>query len=278
MPIHFSQMIRLCGLHILTALLVVVAIAPNMVGAKPRLAIVNLVPRMLPVEPGAGLPKGMPDRLRKPKEFEFVDAKLTRILIEEWARSSLLEQNKRGEKLGRRHNVQILVAGKVHAINYRGWVVSFVVLNGKPEASGGPKSAASPSEFFMILQEDDLSVGPVLADLARIFGFQSTLAANVDRTPVCEDALTGEEAGKLLAGRTLVFLDKLLVIIRKNGVREESDEQYLGERGNWWTEGNEICEHKPTMEYPTCRCLEMDIGAHHKFVWDSGAIQYVNIH
>ena len=249
-----------------------------MAGAKPRLAILNFVPRMLPVEPGAGLPKGLPDRLRKTEEFEFVDANLSRILIGEWARSSLLMQKNRGEMLGRRHNVQFLLAGKVHAINYRGWVVSFVVLNGKAEASGRPKSAASPSEFFMILQEDDSKVGPVLADLARNFGFRGTLAANADRTPACEDALTGAEARKLLAGRTLVLLDKLLVIIHREGVVEVSDEQYLGERGNWWTEGNEICGHKPTMDYPTCRCLEIDIGAHHNFIWDSGAIQYVHIH
>ena len=242
---------------------------------KPRLAILNLVPRVVPIEKKTGLPKGLPGKFRKMSEFDMADSVLTQKLIEEWARSATASQQKRGRKLGRLYDVQMMVAGKVHAIKQRKWVVSFVQLNAPPDAPGKEKSVASKSEFYSILDERDPVVGPVLADLAGVFGFRKSLASKGRQKRLCEDAITEDEVKALVVDKTLVVLEQFYIRFRADGVWEaSSDPDDLNERGKWWMEGKRLCETVPRVDKAPCRCLKKDKSGEYSFVWEGGAVQY----
>lgn len=244
-------------------------------GNKPRLAILNLVPRVVPIDKKTGLPRGLPDKFREISEFEIVDSVLTEKLIEEWSRAGSMSQQKRGKKLGRLYDVQWMVAGKVHAIKKRKWVVSFVKLNAPPEAPGKEKSVASKSEFYSILDERDPVVGPVLADLAGIFGFRKSLASKGRQKRLCEDAIKEDEVKALLVGKTLVVLEQFYIRFRADGVWEAStDPDDLDERGKWWMEGKRLCETVPRVDKAPCRCLKKDKSGEYKFVWEGGSEQH----
>ena len=248
---------------------------PAAAHAKPRLAILNLVPRVSSIDPATDLPRDLPAEYRDISEFDIADTTLTQKLIEEWSRARILPQHKRGQKLGRLYDVQFMVAGKVHAIKQRKWVVSFVILHGPQDASGREKTVADPSDFYSILNEDDPAVGPVIADLAGVFGFRKSLAGKGREKRVCEDALSGEEAKSVLQGKTLVLLEQFYMRFREDGVWETSKEAAnLDERGKWWVEGKRICGSVRGVQKPACRCLKREKDGRYKFVWNGGAAQY----
>ncbi len=248
---------------------------PAAAHAKPRLAILNLVPRVSSIDPATDLPRGLPAEYRDISEFDIADTTLTQELIEEWARARILPAHKRGEKLSRLYDVQFLVAGKVHAIKQRKWVVSFVILHGPQALSGREKTVADPSDFYSILDENDPTLGPVIGDLAGVFGFRKSLAGKGRQKRVCEDALSGEEAKSALQGKTLVLLEQFYMRFREDGVWETSKEaDDLNERGKWWMEGKRICESVPGVQKPACRCLIREKNGRYKFVWGGGAAQY----
>ena len=241
---------------------------------KPRMAILNLVPRVVPIDPKTGLPRGLPKTYRNIDEFEIADRILTEKLIEEWSRAATVSQQKRGKKLGRLYDVQLMVAGKVHAIKKKKWIISFVQLNAPPEAPGREKSVASKSEFYSILDENDPVIGPVLADLAGVFGFRKSLYTKGRRKRLCEDAIAEEDVKSLLVDKTLVVLEQFYVRFRADGVWETStDPDDLDERGKWWMEGKRLCETVPNVQKPPCRCLKQNEDGGYRFVWEGGSEQ-----
>lgn len=241
---------------------------------KPRMAILNLVPRVVPIDPKTGLPKGLPKTYRKMDEFAIADRVLTEKLIEEWSRAATISQQKRGKKLGRLYDVQLMVAGKVHAIKKQKWVVSFVQLNAPPEAPGREKTVASKSEFYSILDENDPVVGPVLAELAGVFGFRKSLSTKGRRKRLCEDAIAEDVVKSILVDKTLVVLEQFYVRFRADGVWEAStDPDDLDERGKWWMEGKRLCETVPNVQKPPCRCLMQNKDGGYKFIWEGGSEQ-----
>lgn len=278
-----AAMNRLKCYWICAALLAAVLINPARAMAqtsedKPRMTILNLVPQVTPIDSGTGMPMGLPSEFRKVGEFEITGRHFTGRIIKEWVRAGPVAQRKRAEKLGRIYDVQLMVSGRVHAIQKQKWVVSFVKLN-VPPTPGKPTNVNSESEFFTILDESDPGVRLVLLEHSSAFGYRETLAGNIRKRRVCEDAIPGDKAKSLLTNKVLVILEQFYVKFGSNGTWESSSNPFtLSERGKWWMEGKRLCETVPNVKKPPCRCLKKNFKGGYRFVWEGGSEQQFRFH
>lgn len=153
---------------------------------KPRLAVLNFATRGS-VEEADAIAEELRGAFVKSGKYTVVDRTQTEQILKEWeTQQSGLTDDQKAIKIGKLHNVKLIVTGKLNKFASGGWQVSAVMLDAQTGVTLKSERVRHRGDFFTLLDQKVTGLAMVLA------GLESPSKADQHRQPTQQAAIRAE--------------------------------------------------------------------------------------
>jgi hypothetical protein len=245
---------------------------------KPKLAVLNIESSNTQPEATGRISENLPNAFLSSKNFQLAEVPVLKKVAEEWAMPSLLSEREKADKLGEKHQLDLLVSGNLVAFTKKGWLVTFVIMNSQARYRTRKQMLGYKGEFYSYLSEKDPGLADALAGMRKFFHIPTPATVKKRGRKKPPEALSGVEVKNLIEGKTVQATGSNYIQYRQDGkwaVSTEAD-GYFEERGKWWIEGHFFCVEVPKMEEPFCRYMKKVDGGY-RMVLSGGAEQDISL-